>query len=274
MSKRRKAVYLLTICGVLAVSGVSILVIKNKRSSSRLTLNKANQIASLSADCITIQKASMLSDNGCKALKCASVAFVPEPTPHEDTDSAAQNLKACVRSESSAMIIGHGAEGRIDTGGPRATPDKIISFKNPDVWKDFIGNLKDNNLALTLLGCNVGDGGTGGNGVKLLKSVHEYTKPSKVRAPTGDVGCYNGQLYFEDNAMWQEVSDAGIATSPIKQNAHVGFRSLYLEPESSLIFPADIKKIILTIDDKPFPLPQDQKTIFIASVNFAVVKKS
>lgn len=121
------------------------------------------------------------------------------------TEQAAENLRLCEMSYPSkqpANIVGHGAEGDIDTGQALG---QCMTVDNIDEWRPLLEPLRDKISELYLFGCSVGGGE---DGAELLYEIAQ-TINAPVSAPTGLIYCHaDGHFSLEPNAVWQTATPA------------------------------------------------------------------
>ncbi len=234
----------------------------SKRSKSITANNELGPPITISADCITIEDPSG-DDNGCNALQCSSRVF-RGAVPHKSTPMAMTNLYNCLSSGGTAMIVGHGASGRIDTVEPGRIPSGIISSENESDWRNQVQRLRDKSLsALTLLGCSVGAQDEHDRGLKLMKQVIDASRSKKLSAPTGDIFCDRNGLYLEKGSKFREIDNSQLETGKVLQNDTTrkseNFRLRYSNTFGDQYKTIDRKDITIVIPQAGFtPPPLDE----------------
>lgn len=124
------------------------------------------------------------------------------PPPHDYAESAgtaaaAANLLFC--NGPAASLVGHGAEGDIDTWKETG---ECMTIANQDDWEPELARLHGVIQSLTLYSCCVGGGALG---AALLQKMANATGAS-VSAPTGLIYCDEaGNFTLEDGAVWNTV---------------------------------------------------------------------
>lgn len=120
------------------------------------------------SDCLTID-----TQTNSIALSNAQQAF-RQAASHGNTASAVRNLLKCMKGNRPAgtvMIIGIGAEGRINTGPNNAVnPNEHISIESIDNWTPVLSQLKGKITEIVFCSCN-----TGKDGTQLLQAVADIT---------------------------------------------------------------------------------------------------
>lgn len=123
-------------------------------------------------------------------------------TPNADanagTAAVAANLDFC--GGPAGSIVGHGAEGDIDTY--KATGE-CVTADNQDEWEPEFARLHGTIHSLTLYSCCVG---AGVDGARLLQNMANVVGAS-VSAPTGLIYCDDlGNFTLENGAIWNTVA--------------------------------------------------------------------
>ncbi len=139
----------------------------------------------------------------------------PGAGANENTQQAAQNLLGCAtpKPPPAANIVGHGAEGDIDTG---QAWNQCITLDNIDEWTPDLAVLATKISHLFLFGCTVG---AGADGAQLLFEIAKAVN-APVSAPTGLIYCdINGDFTLEPGAVWQQATPT-YTPAPIDPPAH------------------------------------------------------
>jgi hypothetical protein len=142
---------------------------------------------------------------------------------NHDTATTSRNLSAPAGSPKSigatAMIIGHGNEGVINTSGgqtwPSGNPDHSIAL-TPDLnfestWAPLMKSLNGRIGQLVLLAC---DTGAGQPGADLLFELARCVN-CPVLAPTGKVDFAHAKPSLEAGSKWQSAQPQHPKPSPI-----------------------------------------------------------
>lgn len=126
----------------------------------------------------------------------------PGAEDNESTLQAASNLlgQETLAPNNPANIVGHGAEGDIDTGQDWG---EAITINNIDDWTPSMQMLAGKVTELYLFGCTVGAGEDGAN--LLFEIAKAVSAP--VSAPTGLIYCdEDGVFTLEPGAQWQTAT--------------------------------------------------------------------
>jgi hypothetical protein len=138
----------------------------------------------------------------------------PQADGNLTTEEAANNLLACEgAAPRAANIVGHGAEGDIDTGKALG---QCITNDNVHEWTPLMEGLDGKISELFLFGCTVG---AGDDGADLLYEIATVIS-APVSAPTGLIYCdAAGVFTLEPGAVWQTATPAA-RPAPIDPPVH------------------------------------------------------
>lgn len=138
----------------------------------------------------------------------------PQAYANLTTEEAANNLLDCEGSAPrAANIVGHGAEGDIDTGKALG---QCITMDNTDEWVPLLEPLDGKISELFLFGCTVGGGD---DGADLLHEIAKVIN-APVSAPTGLIYCDGAGVFtLEPGAVWQTAT-AAARPAPIDPPVH------------------------------------------------------
>ncbi|WP_454760768.1 DUF4347 domain-containing protein [Caulobacter segnis] len=132
-------------------------------------------------------------------------AGTPLADANAGTAAVAANLDFC--GGPAGSIVGHGAEGDIDTY--KATGE-CITVNNQNDWGPDLAQLHGKLTSLTLYSCCVGGGV---DGALLLQNMANVVG-APVSAPTGLIYCDNlGNFSLEVGAVWNTVAPAAAANA-------------------------------------------------------------
>jgi hypothetical protein len=135
-------------------------------------------------------------------LDYCAIAF-PVAGRHHDLAEAVSLLKPA-QMRPGALIVGHGAPGRLVVGAGRSLDFPTRRLRDDEAWRwgPMTAPLSGRCRRLTLLGCNVG---AGVRGIELLRQLACHLDAT-VTAPTGIVfSMADGSLRLQEGSVWQKV---------------------------------------------------------------------
>jgi hypothetical protein len=161
---------------------------------------------------------------GCVTIDSAKNAYLdnaragnPSAAANAYTETAASNFLICEgqsASPATASLVGHGAEGDIDTGSDHG---ECITIHNERTWVPLLQPLSGKLNELFLYGCSVG---AGTDGATLLFDIAKVVN-TNVYAPTGIIYCKSdGSFYLEPKAVWQVAKPNLAPPKPIPAPTH------------------------------------------------------
>lgn len=126
----------------------------------------------------------------------------PDAGANQNTTQVTQNILSCETAcaNQPANIVGHGAEGDIDTG---QAWHQFMSLANVPDWTPDMQALATKVTHLYLFGCSVG---AGQEGAEFLFEVARCVD-APVSAPTGLIYCHaDGHFSLQAGASWQTAT--------------------------------------------------------------------
>jgi hypothetical protein len=204
---------------------------------------------------------------GCVTIDSAQNAYLnnartgnPTAGANGDTKTAAGNFQTCEAKGATAVaasLIGHGAEGDIDTGSVK---HECITIHNEQVWVPLLQPLSGKLNELFLYGCSVG---AGNDGATLLFDLAKVLN-TNVYAPTGIIYCKaDGTFYLEPGAVWQVAAPSLTPPKPIPAPVHSVSPSMTQATLhiAGALTPTSLAQMTATYTPLPDGQPRDASTL-------------